>query len=88
MKRNVVVSINSPNKLKIKLSDYTVIQGGVRFRAKMRIKLDMPGKNWTKNWVATDVSPWTHGRARQALLYHVIEGLLKDPEFIANLRVR
>lgn len=87
-KRNTVVSKDSQNKLKVKLSDFAFIQGFWKVRVNMKIKLEMPDKNWEKEWVATDTSGWNDGRAFGSVIYNVILGLLKDHEFIEKLNAR
>ena len=86
-KRSVDVSETSPNKLKVKLSDFDFIQGWAKVRVNMRISLQMPDKNWSKEWVATDTSGWNGGRAFGSVIYHAIEQLLKDSQLIELLRV-
>lgn len=87
-KRDVIVSEDSRNDLKVKLSDFAFIQGFWKVRVNMKIKLEMPNKNWEREWVATDTSGWNDGRAFGSVIYHAIEGLLKDREFIEKLKVR
>jgi hypothetical protein len=86
-KRGADVSETSPNKLKVKLSDFAFIQGWAKVRVNMRISLNMPEKNWDKEWVATDTSGWSGGRAFGSVIYHAIEQLLEDSKFIELLKV-
>lgn len=85
--RGAVVVPSSPNKLKVKLSDFVFMQGFAVVRVTMKVNLEMPEKKWEKEWVATDVSGWNAGRAFGSTIYHAIEQILKDQEIIKLLQV-
>ena len=86
-KRGATVSEDSPKKLKVKLGDFSYIEGWAKVRVNMKVSLEMPEKNWKKEWVASDVSGWSMGRAFGSVIYHAIEQILKDPEIIELLKV-
>lgn len=86
-KRDASVSQDSPNKLKVKLSEFSYIQGWAKVRITMKVSLEITEKNWKKEWVVTDVSGWSIGRAFGSVIYHTIEQILKDPEIIELLEV-
>lgn len=85
--RGATIAVASPNKFKVKLSDFVYMQGFSVVRVNMKISLEMPEKNWKKEWVATDVSGWSMGRAFGSVIYHAIEQILKDQEIINLLEI-
>lgn len=86
--RGAVVSQDSPNKLKVKLSDFVYIQGFATVRTNMKISLEILEKNWKKEWLATDVSGWSMGRAFGSTIYYAIKQVLEDPEIISLLKAK
>lgn len=87
-KRGATVSQASQNKLKVSLSDFAYAPGFATVRAGIRFSLEMPERNWKKEWVASDVSGWSMGRAFGSVIYNAISQLLEDPEFIGLLQER
>jgi len=85
-KRGASVSSESLMKLKIKLSDFALIQGMWVVRINMKVALEIPGKNWKKEWVVTDTSGWSGGRAMGSTLYRIIEKIMQDPEIMDLLQ--
>ena len=82
IKRGVDVSNNSLNELRVKLSGFQLLQGFAVVRVNMRIDLEMPGKNWSKEMFVTDKSGWNDGRAFASVIYHSIEEILKKVSLI------
>lgn len=87
-KRGVNISDISPNKLRVKLSDFAYMQGMWVVRMNVKISLEMPEKNYKKEWIATDVSGWSAGRAMGSVLYRAIEQILRDPEIMNLLQTK
>lgn len=85
-KRGVKVSKDSPNKIKVKISDFAFIQGWAKVRANMRIQLSSVDGKWSKIYDETDTSGWSGGRAFGSVIYHSIEKLLKDTEVIDRMK--
>ncbi len=86
-KRGVNVSDDSPNKINVKLSDFAFFQGFAKVRVNMKVLLESPDKSWAKEYLETDTSGWSMGRAFGSVIYHTIEKLLNDPEIIGKMRV-
>ena len=87
-KRGVTVSKDSPNKIKIKLSDFALMQGMFVIRVNAKFKFEKTDENWVKEWVDTDTSGWSGGRAFGSVLYSVIKKVLTDPEIIGKMKVK
>ena len=85
-KRGVEVSADSPNKIKVKLSDFAVMQGMFVVRINMKIKLEKEDDRWVKEWTESDTSGGSMGRAFGSAIYHATEKLLKDPEVIEKIK--
>lgn len=86
VKRDVLVSKDSPNKLKIKLSNFSFIQGWAKVRANIVVQLSSGNGEWSKTYEETDTSGWSGGRAFGSVIYHTIEKFLKDPEVIDKMK--
>lgn len=84
-KRGVKVSKDSPNKIKVKLSNFAFFQGFAVVRVNMTIQLQSDDGKWSKTFEETDTSGWSMGRAFGSIIHHTIEKLLKDPEIIARM---
>ena len=87
-KRGGTVAQDSPTKLKVKLSDFAFMQGMWVVRINMRVTLEIAEKNWKKDWVATEVSGWSGGRAMGSTLYRIIEKIMQDPEIMDQLQLK
>jgi uncharacterized lipoprotein YajG len=85
-KRGVKISQDSPNKIKVKLSHFSVIQGFAKMRANMTVTLTSEDDKWTKSMDETDTSGWSMGRAFGSVIYHTIEKLLQDSEVISRMK--
>lgn len=86
-KRNVVVSKDSPNKIKIKISDFAMMQGMWVIRVNMKVRLEKSGEDWRKEWVESDVSGWSGGRAFGSVMHNAIQKLLEDSEVLNKMRI-
>ena len=75
-KRGVEVSENSPNKMKVRLSDFALMTGFAVVRANIKVKLESEDRSWVKEWVESDSSGWSGGRAMGSTLYRAVERLL------------
>lgn len=85
-KRNVIVSSQSPNKIRVKLDSFMFIQGFAKLRTNMKIHLSNPDNTWTKVLEETDTSGWSMGRAFGSLIYHAVETVMKEPEIIGRMK--
>ncbi len=79
-KRGVTVSKDSPNKIKVKLSDFAGMQGMFVIRVNMKIRFQQPEQNWEKEWNESDTSGWSGGRALGSVLHNSIKRILLDSE--------
>ena len=86
IKRGVIVSSDSPNKIKVKLSNFAFIQGWAKVRANMFVQLSSGDDRWSKTYEETDTSGWSGGRAFGSVVYHTIEKLIKDTEVIDRMK--
>lgn len=87
VKRGAMVSKDSPNKIKVKLSNFAYIQGWAKLRVNMVVQMSSVDKTWSKTYEETDTSGWSGGRAFGSVIYHTIEKFLKDPEIIDRMRI-
>jgi len=85
-KRGVDVSDGSPNKLKVKISDFAFMQGMFVVRANMKVRVRTLDNKFEKEWVETDTSGWSGGRALGSTVYHAIQRLLNDPEVMNSMK--
>ncbi|KPK01402.1 MAG: hypothetical protein AMK71_05685 [Nitrospira bacterium SG8_35_4] len=86
-KRGVDVSDDSPNKVKVRLSDFAFMQGFAVVRSNIKIKLESPDRSWVKEWVESDKSGWSGGRALGSTVYRAIERLLRDEEVMNRMKI-
>jgi hypothetical protein len=92
VKRNVVVSSQSPNKILVKLDSFILsppsFSGIWRLgtRTNMAIHLSSPDDTWRKTLYETDTSGWSMGRALGSLIYHAVGRMLTDPEILARMK--
>src|SRR4030042_2742172 len=86
-KREVNVSKDSPNKIRVKLSNFAFFQGFAKVRVNMTILLASGDGKWSKTYEETDTSGWSMGRAFESVIYHTIEKLLRDSEVIDRMKV-
>jgi hypothetical protein len=85
-KRGVEVSENSPNKLKVRLSDFAFMQGAFVVRSNIKVKVESEDRSWVKEWVESDTSGWSGGRALGSTVYRAIEKLLRDDEVMNRMK--
>ncbi|HMK56896.1 MAG TPA: hypothetical protein VK448_09700 [Dissulfurispiraceae bacterium] len=85
-RRGAAVSAESPNKMKVKLSNFQFFQGFAKVRANIKVTLNTDD-GWTKAYEETDTSGWSLGRAFGSVIYHTIEKLLQDPEVINKMKM-
>jgi uncharacterized lipoprotein YajG len=85
-KRGVAVSKESPNKIKVKLSNFAFFQGFAKVRVNMTVHLEAGDGSWSKTYEETDTSGWSMGRAFGSVIYHTIEKILKDPEVMGRMK--
>ena len=88
IKRGVNVSNESPNKIKVKLSDFQYVQGFAKVRLIMRLELESADGTWKKEYEETDTSGWSMGRAFGSDIYSSIERVLSDKEIIDHMRIK
>ncbi len=86
IKRKVVVSKESPNKISVKLDSFLFVQGFAKVRTNMKIHLSSSDNAWTKTYEETDTSGWSMGRAFGSLIYHAVEKYMQDPEILARMK--
>ncbi|HTZ17339.1 MAG TPA: hypothetical protein VMB78_02755 [Dissulfurispiraceae bacterium] len=86
-KRNVTVSNESTNVMKVALSQFAYFQGFAVVRVNMTVKLESSDGKWFKVYEETDTSGWSMGRAFGSVVYHSIEKILHDREVIERMRV-
>lgn len=84
-RRGVKINSGSSNKVKVKISNFTTLPGFATIRVRMGIRVEIPSKNWVKDWSATDVSGWNDGRAFGSTIHNAIKELLQDETFIKAL---
>lgn len=85
-KRGVKVGSDSPNIIKIALSNFVFIQGFAKVRVNMMVKLESGDGKWQKVYEETDTSGWNMGRAFGSVIYHSIEKLMRDQEVLRMMR--
>lgn len=82
-----MVSRDSPNKTKVKLSNFALIQGWAKISVNMVVQRSSVDGKWSKTYEETDTSGWNGGRAFGSVVYHTIEKFLKDPEIIDRMEI-
>ena len=85
-RRGVAVSAQSPNKIKVKLSNFAYFQSLAKARVNMTVTLASADDRWSKTYHETDTSGLSLGRAFGSIIYHTVEKLLKDPELLGKMK--
>ena len=85
-KRGVTVSKDSPNKIKVKLSNFALFLGFTKVRVRLTVQLEAGDSSWSGTYEETDISAVSISGACGGAISHSIKKLLNDPEFIQLMK--
>ena len=86
-KRGVKVTSGSPNKMKIRVSDFSYRHRFFKVRVYMTLTLSDPDGSWSKEIRATAASAASTGRAYGGIIHNTILGILNDREVMERMRI-